>query len=78
LAKSNPKYIDAQLAVARGQRLIGAVMANHGERDCVPMLQEALAIGEHLSAVAPSYPAVPEELEAGYYLLAITVDAYGD
>lgn len=78
LAKPNPRDIDAQLAVARSQRLIGAVMANRGERDCVHTLQESLAISERLSSVAPSNRAVLEELEAAYYLLAIIVDGYGD
>jgi eukaryotic-like serine/threonine-protein kinase len=78
LAKLNPKDIDGQLGIARSQRLIGAVMANRGDRDCVPRMQDSLATAERLSQVAPSNPAVLQELQAGYYLLAITLDGYGD
>jgi DNA-binding winged helix-turn-helix (wHTH) protein/tetratricopeptide (TPR) repeat protein len=78
LVKANPKSIDDLASLARTERLVAAVLVNRGDHDSIPKLEHALATMERASQVAPSNPGVLQELQAGYYLLAIMLDGYGD
>jgi eukaryotic-like serine/threonine-protein kinase len=78
LLKANPNSIDETIALARVERLTGAVLANRGEPDSVRQLKVALETAEQASRIAPSNPAVLQELQASYYLLAVVLDGDGD
>ena len=78
LLHSNPSDIDSEVAVARTQRLIAAIIGNRGDPASISQTKQALATAEQAFHIAPSNPAVLEELQASYYLLAILLDGAGD
>jgi serine/threonine protein kinase/tetratricopeptide (TPR) repeat protein len=78
LLHSNPGDIDSEVAVARTQRLIAAVIGNRGDPASISQTKQALATAEQAFHIAPSNPAVLQELQASYYLLAILLDGAGD
>lgn len=74
-----PRGVDDTLALARVQRLIGSVHANRSDgAAAIEELKAALSTVEHVAAVAPSYPAVLEELQGGYYLVGLLLASSGD
>jgi non-specific serine/threonine protein kinase/serine/threonine-protein kinase len=78
LSQKNPGNVDDTVAMVRTLRLIAAVLGNRGDATSIPKLQRALASAEQAFKIAPSNPAVLEELQASYYLLAVLLDAAGD
>ena len=78
LWKANPNGIDDEVALARSERLIAAILANRGDHSSIPKLQHALATAEQALQIAPSNPVVLQELQAGYYLLSSLQDGAGD
>jgi eukaryotic-like serine/threonine-protein kinase len=78
LLRNNPGDIDSEVAVARTQRLIAAIIGNRGDPASISQSKQALAAAEQAFHIAPSNPAVLQELQASYYLLAILLDGAGD
>jgi len=78
LWKANPNNVDDEVALARSQRLIAAVLGNRGDPTSIPKLRHAVATAERALQIAPSNPAVLQELQAGYYLLSTLLDGAGD
>jgi len=78
LLRSNPSDIDSEVAVARTQRLIAAIIGNRGDPASISQTKQALTTAEQAFHIAPSNPAVLQELQASYYLLAILLDGAGD
>ena len=74
-----PSSVDDTVALARVQRLIGAVHANRSDgAAAIGELKAALSTAELIAAVAPSNPAVLEELQGGYYLVGLLLASWGD
>jgi serine/threonine protein kinase/tetratricopeptide (TPR) repeat protein len=78
LWKANPNDVDDEVSVARSERLIAAILANRGDATSIPRLRHALSTGEQALQIAPSTPAVLQELQADYYLLSSLLDGAGD
>ncbi len=78
LWKANPNDVDDEVSVARSERLIAAILANRGDATSIPRLRHALATVEQALQIAPSNPAVLQELHADYYLLSSLLDGAGD
>jgi eukaryotic-like serine/threonine-protein kinase len=78
LLKADPQNADNLIALARIQRLIGAVLANRGDSACLLLLNQAIATSERAIRVAPSSEPALREFQADYRFLGTLLDGAGD
>jgi tetratricopeptide (TPR) repeat protein len=80
LSKAAPSNVDDQVALARGHRLIAAVLDN--QNDTLPAtlaaIKEAVAIAERALQLSPYSLAAREELRADYLVSGARLDGVGD